>query len=144
MKAGRLIALIAALVVVVAACSSGSDSVQVEDPWGRPSPSSAANAAFYMQLDGAAEDDVLVSATSSACSVVELHETQMSDGVMSMQHLPQGIPVPAGETVSLEPGGLHVMCLGVVNPLTVGEMIEVALEFENSGAMTVEAEIREG
>ena len=116
----------------------------VEDPWGRPSPSSAENAAFYMQLDGAAEDDLLMSASSSACSVVELHETQMSDGVMSMQHLPQGIPVPAGETVALEPGGLHVMCMGVQSPFAVGDMIEVGLEFENSGSMTVEAEIREG
>lgn len=136
--------MVAALAVIVAACSSGSDVVEVEDPWGRPSPSSAANAAFYMQLDGAAEDDVLVSATSAACGAVELHETQMSDGVMSMQHLPQGIPVPAGETVSLEPGGLHVMCLGVVAPLTVGQMVEVGLVFENSDAMTIEAEIREG
>jgi copper(I)-binding protein len=97
-----------------------------------------------MQLEGAEEDDVLVSATSPACGMVELHETQMSDGVMSMQHLPQGIPVPAGETVSLEPGGLHVMCMGVQSPLTVGEMVEVALEFENSGSKTIEAEIREG
>lgn len=144
MKTGRLIIMLAACAVIVAACSSGSDAVEVEDPWGRPSPSSATNAAFYMQLDGAAENDVLVSATSPACGVVELHETQMSDGVMSMQHLPQGIPVPAGETVSLEPGGMHVMCMGVVAPLTVGEMVEVGLVFEISGAMTVEAEIREG
>ena len=144
MRTGRLIIVLAAFAVLVAACSSGDDAVTVEDPWGRPSPSSAENAAFYMQLDGAAEDDLLVSASSSACSVVELHETQMSDGVMSMQHLPQGIPVPAGETVALEPGGLHVMCMGVQSPFAVGDMIEVGLEFENSGSMTVEAEIREG
>jgi len=144
MRTGRLIIVLAAFAVLVAACSSGDDAVTVEDPWGRPSPSSAENAAFYMQLDGAAEDDLLMSASSSACSVVELHETQMSDGVMSMQHLPQGIPVPAGATVALEPGGLHVMCMGVQSPFTVGDMIEVGLEFENSGSMTVEAEIREG
>jgi len=144
MRTGLLIIVIAAFAVLVAACSSGDAAVTVEDPWGRPSPTSTSNAAFYMQLDGAGEDDVLVSATSPACGVVELHETQMSDGVMSMQHLPEGIPVPAGETVALEPGGLHVMCMGVTSPLTVGEMIEVGLEFENSGSMTIEAEIREG
>lgn len=143
MRTGRLIIVLAAFAVIVASCSSSDDAVTVEDPWGRPSPSSAENAAFYMQLDGAAENDVLVSASTSACSVVELHETQMSDGVMSMQHLPQGIPVPAGETVALEPGGLHVMCMGVQNPLTAGEMIELELVFENSGTMTIEAEIRE-
>lgn len=139
-----MIILLAVGVVAVAACSSTSETVGVEDPWGRPSPSSASNAAFYMQLEGAGEDDVLVSATSPACGVVELHETQMSDGVMSMQHLPRGIPVPAGATVSLEPGGLHVMCMGVENPFTVGGVVEVELVFENSGLMVIEAEIREG
>ena len=142
MKFVRVFVVLAALSLVATACSS-DDSVTVDDPWGRPSPRSAENAAFYMQLNGGAEDDQLVAAASDACNVVELHETQMSDGVMSMQHLPLGIPVPAGETVSLEPGGLHVMCLGVVSPLEVGQMIEVTLQFEGSGETTIEAEIRE-
>jgi copper(I)-binding protein len=97
-----------------------------------------------MQISGGGEDDVLASAESAACSVVELHETTMSDGVMSMQHLPQGIPIPAGETVSLEPGGLHVMCMGVERALVEGENIDVQLQFESAGVVTVSAEIREG
>ena len=132
-----------ALVMVAAACSSASEGVEVSDPWGRPSPSSASNAAFYMQLEGSDTDDRLVSAESPACQVVELHETQMSDGVMSMQFLPEGIPVPAGETVSLEPGGLHVMCLGVTEALVEGESATVQLQFEESGLVTVDAEIRQ-
>ena len=130
--------------LVAAACSSGSEGVEVNDPWGRPSPASATNAAFYMELEGSDTDDRLVSADSPVCEVVELHETQMADGVMSMQHLPQGIPVPAGSTVSLEPGGLHIMCLGVTQALVEGESADLQLEFESSGLVTVNAEIREG
>ena len=142
MKFVRVIVVFAALALVATACSS-SDSLSVDDPWGRPSPSSASNAAFYMVIDGGAEDDTLIAAQSQVCEIVELHETQMSDGVMSMQHLPEGIPVPAGETVALEPGGLHVMCIGVVSPLVSGETVDVELQFAVAGEMTVQAEIRD-
>ena len=104
---------------------------------------SEGNAAFYMQLIGSDTDDTLVSAASPACGMVELHESQMADGVMSMQHLPEGIPVPAGETVSLEPGGLHVMCMMVQDPLVEGETVDVTLVFENTGEVEIDAEIRQ-
>ena len=143
MGPGRNVALIVAVLLLGAACSSGSDTVDVEDPWGRPSPTSEGNAAFYMDLIGSDTDDTLVSAESPACGMVELHESQMTDGVMSMQHLPEGIPVPAGETVSLEPGGLHVMCMNVTEALVEGETADILLRFENSGEVSVSAEIRQ-
>ena len=143
MRSGRIVALTASLLLLGAACSGGSDAVEVEDPWGRPSPMSEGNAAFYMDLLGSDTDDTLVSAASPACGMVELHESQMTDGVMSMQHLPEGIPVPAGETVSLEPGGLHVMCMMVQDPLVEGEAIDVTLVFENTGEVEIEAEVRQ-
>lgn len=142
MKKLSFMALIAAFAIVAGACS-GSDDLSVDDPWGRPSPMSEGNAAFYMDIRGGGEDDTLVSASAAPCGMVELHETSMSDGVMSMQHLPEGIPIPAGETVSLEPGGLHVMCMNVSDPLELGEMIDVALVFESGTEMTVTAEVRE-
>ena len=141
MKSIRLVFLVLVLGMVAAACSS-SDDIAVEDVWGRPSPMMEGNGAFYMQISGGGEDDTLVNASSTACGMVELHETSMSDGVMSMQHLPEGIPVPAGETVSLEPGGLHVMCMNVTDPFEEGDEIDVDLVFESGMEMTVTAEIR--
>lgn len=138
----RIVLLVAVIGLIAAACSSGSD-VSVEDPWGRPSPMSAGNAAFYMEITGGDTDDTIVSATSSACGITELHETTMSDGVMSMQERPDGIPVPAGETVFLEPGGLHVMCIDA-DQFELGDMVEVDLQFADAGTVSVEAEIREG
>ena len=143
MRPARLVLTIVAVALVAAACSSGSDQVTVTDPWGRTSPAAATNAAFYMQLEGSETDDALIGGTSPACQTIELHETAMSDGVMSMRQLPEGISVPAGTTVSLEPGGLHVMCIGLTSALVDGESAQVELEFENSGIVTVSAEIRE-
>lgn len=131
------------VMILIAGCSSDGGGVTVSDPWGRTSPSAVTNAAFYMQLEGSDTDDVLVGAESPACTAVELHETRMSDGMMSMQELAGGIPVPAGQTVSLEPGGMHVMCLGLTSPLVEGELAEVQLRFEGTGLVTVNAEIRD-
>lgn len=133
--------VVVALALVAAACGGGDD-IAVDDVWGRPSPMTEGNGAFYMQISGSGEDDTLVNAMSDACGMVELHETSMTDGVMSMQHLPEGIDVPAGETVSLEPGGLHVMCMNVTDPFEEGDMIDVDLVFESGTEMTVTAEIR--
>ncbi len=139
----RVMFTLVALMVVAAACSSTSDAVTIDDPWGRPSPTSTGNAAFYMAVTGGETDDRIASASSPSCGVTELHETTMQDGVMSMQEQTEGIPIPAGSTVMLEPGGLHVMCIGVQKALVAGEMVNVQLEFENAGAVTVQAEIRE-
>ncbi len=139
------IALIALVVALVAGACGGSDDISIEEPWGRPSPMSEGNAAFYMDITGGADDDTLTAASTDACGVVELHETSMNDeGVMSMRHLPSGIPIPAGETVSLEPGGLHIMCMMVTEPLETGQMIDLDLEFSSGETMAVEVEIREG
>ena len=139
------IALVALLVALVGVACSSSEEMAVEEPWGRPSPMNAGNAAFYMDITGGAEDDTLVAAATDACGVVELHESSMSDdGVMSMQHLPQGIPIPAGETVVLEPAGLHVMCMMVTEPLETGSMVDLTLEFATGDSIAVQVEIREG
>lgn len=63
-------------------------------------------------------------------------------GMMTMQEVDE-IPVPAGETVSLEPGGYHVMLLELVAPLEAGDTIEVTLTFAEAGEVVVEAEVRD-
>jgi copper(I)-binding protein len=143
MKLTRIALLAVAVALVVSACSSSSDGLAVDDPWGRTSPAAASNGAFYMTLSGGGSDDVLVSAASDACGMVQLHVTTMSDGVMTMEHLPDGIPVPADSEVSLEPGGLHVMCMNKQVDLNVGDTIELDLVFESADPMTVDVEIRD-
>ena len=135
-------AIAAALLAV--SCSSAGDEISVEDPWGRASPKVATAGAFYMTIRGGETDDVLVSAESEACGAVEIHETVMSDGVMKMQHLPAGIAIPAGEDVSLEPGGLHIMCIDKLEDFEAGKVIPVTLVFETADSQTVDADIREG
>lgn len=139
----KITILIGLLALIAAACSGSGDGVTVEDAWGRPSPSATENAAFYMTLVGGAETDSLTTASSDACSMTELHETSMNDGQMSMAPVEDGIEVPADSTVMLEPGGLHVMCMGVVEPLEAGDSVDVQLGFASGETVTVSADIRD-
>ena len=68
---------------------------------------------------------------------VEIHETVEEDGVAKMNHVGR-IDIPAGETVMLKPGGLHVMFMGLDgDPFVEGETIPATLVFENAGRLEV-------
>ncbi|WP_299500519.1 copper chaperone PCu(A)C [uncultured Roseobacter sp.] len=74
---------------------------------------------------------------------VELHTTEEKDGVARMMHV-DAIEIPAGETVSLEPGGFHVMFMGLGgDPFEVGEKIPATLIFENAGEIDVMFNVEE-
>ena len=94
--------------------------------------------AGYLEItNNGDEDDVLISATTDAAEVVEVHEVVMEDSVMQMSPLHDGLPIPAGETVVLEPGGYHIMLIGLTESLIAGEDYEITLTFENAGDVTV-------
>jgi hypothetical protein len=119
--------------------------IQVEDVWGRASPMMAAAGAFYMVIRNNTDAaDRLVNAQSSACGVIELHESfQKDDGTMGMQPVTGGaIEVPASGTVELKPGGLHVMCLEKKAEFKDGDSYPLTLMFEKAGNMDVDVAIR--
>ncbi len=140
-----LVGILTVLALTAAACGSDAD-IEVSDVWGRPSPAVATNGAFYMVITNNADTtDHLISVASDACGVAELHESMMSDGVMSMSPVDAaGIEVPGGGRAALEVGGLHVMCVDKQADFVAGETFDLSLEFDNAGTMVVEAEIREG
>ena len=139
----------AALAIVLATTNAGcSDNagIEVTDAWGRPSPSVAAAGAFFMSINNnGTEDDALISARSPACGTVELHESFMNEeGAMAMRPVEGGrIAVPAGGSAELKQGGLHVMCIDKLEDFTEGAKLELTLQFEKAGDLTLDVEIRE-
>jgi copper(I)-binding protein len=83
------------------------------------------------------EDDALIAASSPAAEDVQLHEMKMEGDVMKMNELPNGIPVLAGQTVVLEPGGLHLMMMGLKQPLVENESVPVTLTFAKAGTIEI-------
>jgi hypothetical protein len=89
------------------------------------------------------EADRLLAGKTGVAEVVEIHETVMSGDVMMMQMLPDGLEIPAGGEVLLKPGSYHVMLIGIKRDLKVGDTFTLDLQFEKSGSIRVEPEVRE-
>ena len=141
----RMVLLLLGLMLVVG-CASGGGELEIKDVWGRNSPMVAQNSAFYMTIvNNTGADEQLLSADVDVCGVVELHEMYMAaDDVMGMREVPGGvIDIPAGATVELKVGGLHVMCIGKTAELNLGDQIPITLNFAQAGPKTITAEIRD-
>lgn len=101
-------------------------------------PGAKVGGGFLTIVNHGKTDDRLVKATASRAKVVQLHEMTMENDVMKMRELKDGIPVPAGQTVELKHGGLHVMFMDVAEPFKKGEEIKATLVFEKAGSVDVE------
>lgn len=85
-------------------------------------------------------DDRLVAVETDVAINVQIHESTLEDGVMSMQQV-DGIDIPADGRILLEPGGLHMMLLDVDRDLAVGDSVALTLTFDSAGQRTVDAEV---
>lgn len=115
--------------------------IAVETPWTRAAGANANGAGFMALRNTGTLPDRLVSAASPAARVVELH-THIRDGDVMRMRPVADIPVPPGQTVRLQPGGLHVMLIGLARPLERGQQIPVTLRFERGGEVTVMLDVQ--
>lgn len=119
-----------------------SPRIVVEEGWVRVVPPvSKMSAAFMVIRNEGDESDYLVGARSEVAKVVEIHRTFMEDGVMKMRKL-ERVPVPAGGSVELKPGGIHVMLIGLKKTLKSGQTVEITLIFKKSGEVSIEVPVR--
>lgn len=115
----------------------------VTAPYSRATLPNAPVAGGFLTItnDGSA-DDRLVAASSDMAGRMEIHEMVMNGDIMTMGPLDDGLPIPAGATVSLEPGGYHLMLMQLAGPLVEGDTVEVTLTFETAGDLTVPLSIQ--
>ena len=110
-----------------------------------PVPPNPDVAAVYLDIgDPGGQDDLLIAARTDVADRVELHESVVADdGTARMEPRSDGIEVPAGQGVALEPGGLHVM-LFHPDPLAEGDTFDLVLDFDRGGQRTVEVVVTGG
>jgi hypothetical protein len=98
------------------------------------------NAALYFTASSDGSADRLIGAGTEAAAAVELHETTLGeDGIVGMRPI-AGLALPSDGELILEPGGYHLMLVGVAD-LELGDTVEITLTWEEAGAMTLEAEV---
>lgn len=126
-----------------AAAPSGNDTYKIGDlivvsPWTRATPGGAKIAGGYLKVtNNGTSADRLTGATTASADRVEIHEMSMTDGVMKMRPLADGLSIKPGETVELKPGGFHMMFMDVKQPLKQGETLKATLIFEKAGKLDV-------
>jgi periplasmic copper chaperone A len=144
---------IAALLLILpllAACSSvnvrtqpaeASSDIEIAEPWAR-SEQAGENSAAYMEIANSGDvDDRLLGASTDIAATVEIHEIVADGQMMRMQEV-DAIEIPAGETVVLEPGGLHVMFFDLAETLEPGDQFMLTLQFEHAGDIDIEVNVR--
>ncbi|MGV2981578.1 DUF1775 domain-containing protein [Camelimonas sp. ID_303_24] len=106
--------------------------------WTRATPNGAKVAGAYVAIaNGGPKGDVLLGGRFDVADRVEVHDMTMTDGVMRMRHLEQGLEIPAGGSVELRPGGLHLMLMGLKKQLRQGDAIQGVLTFRDAGDVAV-------
>ena len=120
-----------AALVALSACISLPAAAQttVKDAWIRGTVAQQKATGMFAQITSA-QGGKLVSASSPAAGVVEVHEMKMEGDVMRMRAVSGGLDLPAGKTVELKPGGYHVMLMDLKQPLKDGESVAVQLVVE--------------
>ena len=115
--------------------------LRIEDAWTRAALEGRQGAGFMTIRNSGTVADRLVAASSPVAGRMELH-THIRDGDVMRMRPVQDIPVPAGGSATLQPGGLHLMFMGLNRTLAEGTRIPVTLRFAEAGEVTLELEVR--
>lgn len=135
-------AMAAAMLSVFSASGAYAGDVAVDDPFARASAGGAKVGAVFMTLKNSGPAaDALVQAESPVAARAELH-THIREGDIIRMRPVEAIDVPAGGTVSLQPGGLHVMLIDLRQPLRQGEAFPLTLTLAKAGKMTIQVPVR--
>ncbi len=142
--------LFAGAVTLVAATAATASIAQgyragplsIDGPWSRPTPVGATTGAGYLTITNhGASEDRLIGGSTPAAARVEIHEMSMDGGVMRMRKVSGGLAIPAGKTVTLAPGGYHVMFIGLKTKFNSGERVPTTLRFQKAGAVEVDFDV---
>ncbi|MDO8420519.1 MAG: copper chaperone PCu(A)C [Rubrivivax sp.] len=119
--------------------ASAQTAPKVEGAWARPTVAGQAGGGGFLKITSPTADR-LIAASAPVSKTVELHTMQMEGDVMRMREVP-AIEIPAGRTVELKPGGLHVMFIGLTQTLNVGATFPLTLRFEKAGEVKVDVKV---
>jgi hypothetical protein len=113
--------------------------MHISQPWARATPKGASSAAGYMTITnkGTAPDRVSC-VSSDAAAQCQIHSMTMDGGVMKMRPVEGGLEIKPGETVTLQPGGYHMMLVDLKHPLEAGQDVKATLKFDKAGTVDVD------
>lgn len=114
--------------------------IMVMQPWSRATPPGASTGAGYLTvMNHGTLPDILLGGSTPAAAKLEIHQTSMAGGIVTMRPAADGVPIPPGASVTLRPdGGFHLMFAGLTAPLKPGTRIPATLNFSKAGKLEIE------
>ncbi|MEX0387262.1 copper chaperone PCu(A)C [Spiribacter onubensis] len=127
--------------LLMAGIGTASAEIMVHDAWSRATPPGHPTGAVYFELINKGRlSDALVGVSTARAPRSEIHRTIEEGGNSRMVHTPR-VRIPAEGGLTFEPGGRHIMLMGLEQALAEGETYEIVLELEDGGELPVEVEV---
>jgi len=124
------------------AATAKTSTLQYEDAWIREAPPGMQMMAGYVTIQNNSEKDVVIlSAASEAFMDIEMHKTEVTDSTARMIEQ-ENLPIPAGSSLELSPGGYHLMLMMPSTPLKMGDKVKIGFTLEGGSTNNVEFEVR--
>jgi copper(I)-binding protein len=138
------------LFALAAICADPASAQQVkagdlviDHAWSRATPGGAQVGAGYLTIEnrGATPDKLIGASTPTAAKAV-IHEMAMDNGVMTMRPVQGGLSIPPGQSITLAPGGYHIMLMELKAPFKEGDKVPLTLQFEKAGTVDVMLDVQ--
>jgi periplasmic copper chaperone A len=114
-------------------------SIHISEPWARATPKGASSGAAYMTItNNGKTPDRVACVSSDASAECQIHTMTMDNGVMMMRPVEGGLEIKPGESLTLRPGGFHMMLVNLKHPLEAGDTLTATLKFDSAGTIDVQ------
>lgn len=142
----RLFAIALTAAALVAPAAHAGDyklgALTIRQPWSRPAQAGMNGVGFFTLVNAGQTPVTLKGVESPAAAKVEIHQSAMANGVMTMRRQDAGVVIPAGGQVAFAPGGYHLMLLSLKAAQSVGQKVPVTLVFDNGRRAQVELTVQ--
>lgn len=133
------------ILIFTTACSNNSEEnngILINNVWARPALAGNNSAAYFVIENNLKESDKLLSVESTIAEISEIHLSSNIDGVMKMAKQ-EFVEIKSGSTLEFKPMSYHIMLINLNRDLNVGDQFNLTLNFEKSGSLDIQVEIRE-
>lgn len=123
-----------------------ADAVIVSDAWARATFALAKSGAGYMYISNESTQTITltdVKVSEALAADAQLHHTVMQDDMMQMRELSEGLSIDGGQTISFRPGGMHIMIMGLMEPLEPSQTFPLTLIFSDGSEKTAKVLVKD-
>jgi len=138
----KKVLVLSILLMFIAQIAISQETMVINDAWAREVPPGSSVSAAYMTIHNKGNDDQLIAISSDVSENAELHTSKVDDSGVATMEMIHVLDIPSGKTVEFNPGGMHIMLIGLKESLVGKESINLKLEFSGAGDIQIEVPVK--